>query len=138
MKSKSKKRMTLNECNGCPGECCQNLSIWVGAPQTKAELEDLMWEVRFDTVRIYIRNRKWYLLVKGRCMYLNKNYFCDIYSERPDKCRDHVPQNCEKYGQFWDVMINTPEELEAFMKKRKQAAKRRKTARDKKKSAGRL
>lgn len=137
MKRRPKLQMTLNECSGCPGECCQNLSIWIGAPKTKSEIEDLMWEVRFDTVQIYIRSRKWYLLVKGRCMYLNKDYFCDIYSTRPEKCRDHNPPNCEKFGQFWDVMINNPEELAAFLKKRKQAAKRRKKAREKK-SAGRL
>jgi Fe-S-cluster containining protein len=133
MKKKDIPLMTLSQCRGCPAKCCRNLSIWIGAPRTKAEIEDLMWEVRFDTVKIYIRNRRWYLWIKGTCMYLDENNMCKIYETRPDKCREHNPPNCERYGQFWDVMINNPEELQEYLDKRKRAAKRRKKVRERKK-----
>ena len=124
--------MTVPGCRGCPAKCCHNLSIWIGAPRTKDEIEDLMWEVRFDTVKIYIRNRRWYLWIKGRCMYLDNHNMCKIYETRPQKCRNHNPPNCERYGEFWDVMINNPEELQEYLDKRKRAAKRRKKARERK------
>ena len=121
-------------CEGCPAICCRDLSIWIGAPKTKSEIDDLTWELRYDTVRAYIRNRRWYLLIKGTCMYLDENNLCTIYPKRPQKCRDHNPPNCEKYGEFWDVMFNNPEELEAYLKKKKRVAKKRATARRKKKA----
>lgn len=66
-------------------------------------------------------------------MYLTENNLCRIYETRPQKCRDHNPPDCERYGEFWDVMFETPEDLEAYLKKKKQAAKRRARARSKKK-----
>jgi Fe-S-cluster containining protein len=120
-------------CRGCPSKCCHDLSMLIGAPTTKADFEDLHWQLRYDTVRIYIRNRRWYVLVEGRCMYLTENNLCRIYETRPQKCRDHNPPDCERYGEFWDVMFETPEDLEAYLKKKKQAAKRRARARAKKK-----
>ena len=124
-------KMALSECEGCPGLCCRDLNMLIGSPRTKDEIEDLLWQIQFDTVRVYIRNRRWYLLVKGKCMYLDENNRCMIYDKRPEKCRKHMPPDCERYGKFWDVMFNTPQELEAYLKKRKQAAKRRAKARAK-------
>lgn len=66
-------------------------------------------------------------------MYLDENERCKIYETRPEKCRVHNPPDCERFGDFWDVMFETPEELDAYFKKKKQAAKRRANARAKKK-----
>ena len=125
--------MTVSACDGCPALCCRDLNIGIAAPRTKDEIDDLLWQIQFVTVRIYIRNRRWYLLVEGDCMYLDKHNRCVIYDNRPEKCRKHLPPECERYGDFWDIMFNTPQELEAYLKKRKLAAKRRATARRKKK-----
>lgn len=127
-------KMAVKACDGCRALCCRDLNMGIAAPRAKDEKEDLLWQVQFDTVRIYIRNRRWYLLVKGDCMYLDKNDRCTIYDERPDKCRNHLPPECERFGDFWDIMFNTPDELAAFFKKRESAAKRRARARKKKKA----
>ncbi len=116
-------KMSVDACEGCAALCCRDLNVWIAAPRTKEEKEDLLWQVQFDTVRIYIRNRRWYLLVKGDCMYLDKNNRCRIYDRRPEKCRKHLPPECERYGDFWDVMFNTPEELEAHFERSKQASR---------------
>jgi len=126
----------IDGCQDCPSKCCHNLSVWIGAPQTKAEYEDLLWELRFDTVRIYIRSKRWYLLIEGKCMYLDENLMCKIYETRPQKCRDHNPPNCERYGEFWDIMFEKPEDLQKYIDKKKAAAKRKKRA--KKKTVGRM
>jgi Fe-S-cluster containining protein len=103
----------------------------IAAPRTRDEIDDLLWQIQFVTVRIYIRNRRWYMLIKGDCMYLDKDNRCTIYETRPDKCRNHRPPECEKYGDFWDIMFSTPQELEEYLKKRKRAARRRAKARAK-------
>jgi len=125
--------MSISACNGCPSKCCNDLSMLIGPPTSKSDYEDLHWQLRYDTVRVYIRNRRWYILVKGRCMYLDKNDRCKIYETRPEKCRVHNPPDCERFGDFWDVMFETPEQLDAYFKKKKLAAKRRARARAKKK-----
>jgi len=72
---------------------------------------------------VFIRHRRWHLLVRGsRCRYLDDNNMCTRYDSRPEVCRDHNPPECEKFGEFWDVMIETPEELDRYLNK----AKRRK------------
>jgi Fe-S-cluster containining protein len=106
---------TRSECEKCPALCCKDLSIRILRPRTKAEIEDLKWQLQFDTVRIYIRNGRWYQLVKGRCMYLGDDNRCTIYAERPEMCRKHNPPDCEFFGRFYDVMIETPGDLEAYL-----------------------
>lgn len=106
-------------CSGCPAICCTNLSMPIDKPRTKSDREDLKWHLHYDTVRVYIRNRRWYLLVEGRCMYLDENNMCTIYSRRPEKCRKHNPPNCEYYSTYFDVMLATPEELDEYFRNEK-------------------
>ena len=123
---------TSNEiCSQCPSLCCKNLSMMIYRPENRAEVEDLKWQLRFDTVRVYIRNHRWYQLIEGRCMYLGEDGRCMEYQGRPNKCRRHNPPDCEFFGQFYDVTIETPEELEEYLnsrRKRKKAPKRVKKA----------
>jgi Fe-S-cluster containining protein len=121
-------RSTTNQtCAQCPSLCCKNLSIGILRPYTRKEIEELKWQLQFDTVRVYVRNSRWYQLVEGRCIYLGEDNYCTRYDDRPDKCRDHNPPDCEFFGEFYDVMISTPEELEAHL-----ASKRRKSRKGKK------
>ena len=90
-------------------------------PVNRAEVEELKWQLRFDTVKVYIHNRRWHQLVEGRCMYLGKDDRCKVYDERPEKCRKHNPADCERYGPFYDLLISSPDELEEYW-----ASKRRK------------
>ena len=113
---------TRKECGRCPALCCKNLSIRILRPRTKAEIEDLKWQLHFDTVRVYIRNNRWYELVEGRCMYLTEDNRCEVYPDRPDVCRRHNPPECEFFGKYYDIMIETPDQLEAHLNgHRKQA-----------------
>ena len=118
-KSISEKSYAHNECRECPATCCKDLAMSIGKPKTKAEIEDLKWQVRFDTVDLFIRSHHWYLRVKGSCMYLDKNNMCTIYKRRPAKCRAHRPPFCERYGEYHEVLIRTPEELEEYLSRKK-------------------
>ncbi len=116
-------------CKDCPAICCKNLAMAIGKPANGKEVEDLKWQLQFTHVKVYIRHHHWYQWIKTQCMYLTKDNKCSIYENRPDICRKHNPPDCEKFGKFYDVMISTPDELEAYLrkKKKKNRQKSRKT-----------
>jgi Fe-S-cluster containining protein len=114
----TRKSTTRQECNDCPALCCKNLSMRICKPVTRSEIEDLKWQLHWDTVRVYVRNNRWYQLVEGRCMYLSDDDRCLAYDDRPSICRRHNPPDCEYFGDFFDVMISTPGELESYLESR--------------------
>lgn len=126
IKKKTKKITFQQECCACPAICCRDLAMSIGKPHTKEEIEDLKWQVRFDTVDIFIKSHHWYLRVKGKCMYLGKNNLCEIYEQRPDKCKEHKAPNCERFGEYHEVLIRTPDELVAYLETKKQTRNKKK------------
>ncbi|MDD4202629.1 MAG: YkgJ family cysteine cluster protein [Candidatus Omnitrophica bacterium] len=116
---KNNDKHSHKDCVGCPAICCYNLAMHIGKPVTKQEIEDLKWQLQFDTVKVYIRHNKWHQLVEGKCMYLDTKNRCSIYDKRMDKCKTHNPPHCERYGKFYDIMFNFPEDLDKYLLKRK-------------------
>lgn len=112
-------------CAGCSAICCRNLAVEITMPRTRSEIDALKWQLHFDTVKVFIRSRRWHQLVEGACRYLTKDNLCSIYERRPDVCREHNPPDCERHGKFYDVMISDPDELEAYFKRIKLRRKRR-------------
>jgi len=119
---------TLAACNDCPALCCHGLSIPIDKPRTRSDIDVLRWELQYDTVRCYVRSHRWYLYIEGRCIYLDEQNMCTIYARRPDVCRRHGPPDCEKFGPFYDVMIETPEQLDAYLEKERQRTRKRRAA----------
>lgn len=113
-------------CNGCPALCCHDLAVVIEKPRRKCDIEHYKWHLHYDTVSLAIRNKRWYLLVKGRCIYLDDDNLCTIYDRRPRKCRDHNPPECERYGCWYQTRLDTPEELEAYLAREKRKKERRK------------
>ena len=112
-----KKKISKDYCRDtCRSLCCRDLAISITRPRRRDEIDDLKWQLHFDTVRVFIRNHRWYLLVSGRCMYLNTRNRCTIYDRRPEVCRKHNPPDCEAFGEYYDVMFTVPEALEAYLK----------------------
>ncbi len=116
-------------CRGCPALCCHDMVEPISRPQTSHDVEELKWQLQYDTIRVFIRSHRWHVIVQGRCMYLTDDNLCSIYDRRPERCRQHNPPDCERYGEFWDVMINTPEELDAYLQKEKRRRSRRRKKR---------
>jgi len=123
-------------CSDCPAKCCRELVLVMEKPRTRSDIDYYKWQLQYDTVQLAISNYRWYTVIAGRCIYLDKHNLCTIYSRRPDKCRRHNPPECEHYGKWYDVLLSTPEELEAYLEKEKLRKKRR-AARRKKARAGR-
>lgn len=104
-------------CIKCTSLCCMDLTYTITRPRTRADIDELKWDLQYDIVNVYIKNKRWYETFKGKCMYLDGSNLCRIYDKRPKKCRDHLPPACEKFGDYYDVLITTPEELEKHLKK---------------------
>lgn len=121
MTKTKKKKDSSSKCRGCSADCCHDLSFSITRPRTRYEKDKLRWHLHFDTVNVYIRNRRWHALIKGKCIYLDKNNKCTIYPKRSDICRDHMPPHCERYGKWYDIMISTPEELDQYLDKNKKS-----------------
>ena len=106
-------------CKECEAICCRNLAVPMTKPRNIAEIDDLRWKLHFDTVKVYIKSRRWYLLIKGKCMYLSDTNLCKIYDRRPEVCREHKSDSCEMTGQWYDKIISSPEELDAYTKQKR-------------------
>lgn len=87
-------------------------------PRSRDDIDELKWELQYDTVRVFIRSYRWHRIIQGRCVYLDADDFCTIYDRRPSRCREHKPPDCEQYGEFYDVMISTPEELDEHLNRK--------------------
>ncbi len=116
-KKKTQKR-TLTKCDDCPAKCCHDLVMHITKPRTSDDIDELKWELQYDTIRVFILNYRWHRIIQGRCMYLDEHNFCTIYDRRPSRCRKHNPPGCEHFGEFYDVMISTPEELDKHLARR--------------------
>ena len=112
-------------CDACPAKCCHTLLVPFKKPRTRSEIDFYKWHVQYDTVRIAIHLRRWYLVIAGRCIYLSDGDLCSVYDHRPDTCRAHNPPECEHYGDWYQVMINTPEELGAYFEAEQRRRRRR-------------
>ena len=110
---------TLDPCNDCAAKCCHDLVMPIDKPKTDSDVFELKWELQYDTVNVFIRSHRWYRLVKGRCQYLDKHDRCTIYERRPARCREMKPPDCEHFGEFYDTMITSPEELDEYLESRK-------------------
>lgn len=94
--------------------CCRKLVMPIAGPQSKKDLEKLKWQLHFDAVKIFIQDKAWHLMVESKCRYLGTDDRCRQYHARPKICRRHNPPNCEFFGMIYDVIFNTPEELEKY------------------------
>ena len=120
-----KSRKVKNKCpEKCNAICCNDLAVQIYKPVTRVEKEDLRWHLFFKGVKVYIKHRKWYLLVHSKCRYLSKENRCTIYDRRPERCRNHNYPNCEFEGKFYEIMLESPEQFDEYFAK--QTGKKRK------------
>ncbi|MCP4652473.1 MAG: hypothetical protein GY858_03700 [Candidatus Omnitrophica bacterium] len=115
VKGKIIKLLNDNPCKGCKAVCCHDLAMHIGRPHTHGDVDLMCWYLHYDTVDIFIRHHRWYLLIKGKCIYLDKNYCCTIYKKRDERCRRHDSDSCEKNEPYYDILIRTPEELKKYL-----------------------
>ncbi len=118
------KRKKKPVCIKCEAPCCRNLAMPTTRPRTRYEIDLMKWYLHFDVMKVFIRHRQWFLLVDGcNCMYLDDDSMCMKYDERMDVFHDHNPPECERFGEFWDVLMTKPEELDEYLKPKRKRKK---------------
>lgn len=114
--TRSKKVEGNNICLTCEALCCRDVTMMITKPRTKSDRDELLWYLHYNSARIFIRNRRWYLSFDGACRYLDDNNLCTIYEKRSRRCRNHNPPDCEKFDIWYDTLISSPEEFRAYLK----------------------
>lgn len=64
--------------------------------RSKADFDQLLWQVSHRDVEAYKDESGWYLLFRGDCEHLLPGGACGIYDHRPQICRDYENDWCEK------------------------------------------
>jgi Fe-S-cluster containining protein len=119
MKQKNIAATTKDACEDCPALCCRDLAMLIPKPRTKSEISDIRWFLHYQKVEICIRSNRWYIVVKTKCRYLNRNNRCTNYEERDETCRRHNPPDCEKFGAWYQTRMTTPEELDEYLESKR-------------------
>ena len=122
-----KKPTDVKDCNDCPAMCCHDLTIDIKKPRTREDIDILKWKLNYENIGVYIRNLRWHMIIKSKCQYLGDDNLCTIYDKRDDICRNHMPPNCERFGEWYDRMITDPDDLEAFLQAQKKGKRTPKT-----------
>lgn len=90
-------QVTVNKCSECnPSLCCTYTTEPLGSMRSKADFNQLLWQVSHRGVEAYKDASGWYLLIRGDCEHLLPDGNCNIYHQRPQVCRDYTNDWCEK------------------------------------------
>ncbi len=91
--------MKKNPCEGC-SKCCEYVCLEIDAPEDKADYDDIRWYLLHKNVRVFIdHDDSWNLEFLTPCEKLDKDGNCSEYDIRPEICRKHSFEDCEKYGE---------------------------------------
>ena len=135
--------MAKPDCQKCGAKCCRYFALEIDEPDTVKDFDDVRWYVAHGKTSVFVEDEKWYVQVFAKCQYLDKENRCRIYDRRPRICRKYDLEECEFDGWDPDVLLETPEEVEAYVeehlgkdvaKSRKKRGKKRK--KDKRKKEG--
>jgi hypothetical protein len=97
---KSIKNKKDNPCFGC-SLCCRYVSVEIDKPRinSKKDIDEIKWFLLHKNIEVYIDNdNNWNIQFNTKCKKLKKNGLCAIYKTRPQICREHSVDECEKYG----------------------------------------
>jgi len=112
-----------DKCGRCSdSRCCSYTTEPLGvAPRSKADFEQLLWQVSHQGVELYKDEDGWFLLFQGRCEHLQPDGGCGIYEVRPQICRDYSNGWCELDAPAeagFEVCFSNYQELLAYCKRR--------------------
>lgn len=88
-----------NPCDGCT-ICCEYVALELDEPESKEDFDEIKWFLLHKDVWVYIDNDDtWNIQFNSKCQKLDERGWCGIYEERPEICRNHESDGCEKHGE---------------------------------------
>lgn len=111
-----------SKCDLCTGSlCCTYITEEITVPRSKADFNQLLWQVSHDNVEIYKDSDGWTLLFKTMCSHLQIDGRCGIYEIRPDICKEYTNDYCEYDAppeDAWKLHFRDHAELYKYVQKR--------------------
>ncbi len=107
-----------DRCIQCQGKCCSYFCLQIDTPTDYDEFEDVRWYLCHRDVNVHVDDEgDWYMQIVNRCQFLDENYACTIYDNRPLLCRKYTDDTCDdtEHGYGYRYEFHTPDELEAYM-----------------------
>jgi uncharacterized protein len=84
-------------CEGCESRCCKYFTVPLDVPEDADDFDALKWYILHEGVSIYIDDDgDWYVNFVSRCRALGADGLCKVYDDRPEICRTHDYDVCEK------------------------------------------
>ncbi len=120
-------------CKDCDAKCCKYFTVPLDAPEDEEDFDAFYWYILHEGVSIFIDDEgDWFINIENRCGALDKNNRCRVYSRRPQICRDHTLEVCEKSEEPYDFREHffTAKQLQSYARKflaRKEAIRRRRS-----------
>ena len=113
--------MASAKCGACDGKCCRHIALEIDEPDDAAQFVDIRWYLCHQGVQVFVEDGKWYLQVYARCRYLDDNFSCTNYENRPNLCRSYDMGSCEgtKLDFEYELHFKSDADLDAYLSKKK-------------------
>ena len=107
-------------CKGCDSKCCRYFTVPLDPPEDQDDFDAMSWYILHEGVSIFIdADGDWYVNMRSRCEALGDDHLCAVYHERPEICRVHNQDVCERNDEDYDFKEHffTLAELRAYAEK---------------------
>lgn len=110
--------MPGNLCEHCVGMCCRYLAVPIDTPEDEEDFDDIRWYLLHEGVSVFVEDGDWYLYLAADCRYLQPDFRCGIYANRPRICRQYTTENCDYHsGDYgWEHHFSCPQHLEEYLR----------------------
>ena len=113
----------IDRCAKCDAHCCRHVAVQIDTPKSKKDYNTVRWYLLHQNVWVSIDlDNHWILEFKTPCRYIEKDFKCGDYENRPEICRDYpgVNELCE--GETKDVsykyLFKSIEEYDIYLERR--------------------
>lgn len=99
--------------------CCHHVSLQIDTPEDDTDFDNIRWYLLHENVKVFVDGGDWYLEFATPCAKLSEEG-CIIYENRPSICADYDPENCERHGEYWDVLLENEDDLKSYLSNTKE------------------
>jgi len=87
--------MKKRTCDDCNAKCCRYVALEIDTPETKKDFENIKWYVCHENVNVFVDEKNvWHLEFITLCEFLDENFKCTNYENRPKICKDYNHGEC--------------------------------------------
>ena len=107
-----------DQCGNCIGLCCRYFALPIETPEDREDYDDIRWYLCHKDITVFVEDGDWYINIKNKCKYLDKDNRCRIYSKRPRICREYNHKDCDFVeGEYdYELHFTTAAQMEEYMK----------------------